>query len=1097
MPVIAGSTFVRPHLNLGYGNDRPDGVNSLPELIEFNAKHNPDHIFGLQSRAGEGATPVELTFSHLQTSVENASAWLVKSGATTGRTKRETQVPPVAILLGSDIGIYVYMAALLRIGTPVLCLSARLTPVAIAHLLKRTSPTCMLINGQVARAARETQAILEDDADVTTIPQFQDALSYEDLLNPEHPSLKGLDIPPRYAEFLYEDRDAVILHSSGTTGLPKPIFHAHAYMLVYAACHRLPEQSEPFRFNVSTLPLYHGFGLLAPSLSLSVGMPFVLPPASVIPTARTTIAAIQSTGAKSMLSVPSIVEDIMKFPGGVGLEVLKTLDFIAIGGAPMKENVGNELASKGVKLLNHWGATEIGAIAPVERIPSGYDWHYLRPRTDMGLEYFKVEDAAGQSTFRLTGHAPGWTEPYVVQDFLVQHPTDAKQFRILGRADDLMVLATGEKIRPANMERAVAEHPDVKDVLAFGDSQLSMGLLVELAAGRAPGDLSVAENHEALLKTIDPYLEKGNSFTDKHGKVTREMVLFTREETKRLIRTDKGSLARKSNYAAFEEEIKACYERADALKAVPFPLPGDGALLKFVRELVRNVTSNDEFATSEGDSADFFEAGMDSLQASRLRRTILNGLRVTKGLSTPVTDIEDDFCFQNSTVEKLHAATVAVMEGTYGESGGLSKEEIRLAAMDDMVEEFRNELKSYADLASEARKLRAEGSSQTDSGAVIVLTGSTGSLGCMLVARLSSDPSVSKLICLNRPGSGNVKQRQIDAMKKRGAVMDPQNWDKVAIYEAEVSRPDFGLGDKVKELYGVTHVIHNAWPVNFNRNLSSFSPHVRALCNLSRLSIISSGLRGAGSPPTRILFASSIAVVGRYPVLNPSELQVPEIPLGGINTAAFGYPEAKWVCERVLMAADELYGTGSGEEALIRGSNVRIGQMTGAEGTGAWNEMEHFPILVRTSQTLKKLPILHGSLSWMPVNRAANAITDYLFSKRFAPFYHMENPSRQSWSGLLENLAAVLGGSSTPLPLVTFQDWLASVRELGDDLERNPAFKVINFLEHDFVRMASGPVILGTAEAKKDSVTMVNSTAVDKKHLEEYVAYWKSVKALK
>ncbi|KAF9023696.1 hypothetical protein BDZ89DRAFT_152077 [Hymenopellis radicata] len=131
-PGYIRSTFIRPHVNTGYGNDHPDGVNSLPELIEFDAEHNPDHIFGLQSRVGD-APPFEITIAKLQTAVENASGWLVQSGATPGRTSRDTKVPPVAILLGSDIGIFMYMAALNRLGTPVLCLSARLTPVILSR----------------------------------------------------------------------------------------------------------------------------------------------------------------------------------------------------------------------------------------------------------------------------------------------------------------------------------------------------------------------------------------------------------------------------------------------------------------------------------------------------------------------------------------------------------------------------------------------------------------------------------------------------------------------------------------------------------------------------------------------------------------------------------------------------------------------------------------------------------------------------------------------------------------------------------------------------------------------------------------------------
>jgi hypothetical protein len=118
-PVLADSTFIRPHLNLGYVEDQLGAVNSLPELIEFAAQHNPDHIFGVQTRVGEDACPCEITFSDLRDAMEHTSAWLVSTGVTTGRTQRDQVVSPVGILLGSDIGIFIYMAALLRIGTPV------------------------------------------------------------------------------------------------------------------------------------------------------------------------------------------------------------------------------------------------------------------------------------------------------------------------------------------------------------------------------------------------------------------------------------------------------------------------------------------------------------------------------------------------------------------------------------------------------------------------------------------------------------------------------------------------------------------------------------------------------------------------------------------------------------------------------------------------------------------------------------------------------------------------------------------------------------------------------------------------------------------
>lgn len=114
--------FVRPTVNCGYGKDEPNGVSSVQELLEFNAHHNPDHIFCTQFKkdaSGKPHTLHEITFRQILKAVDRASAWLVKSGCTSGRSKQEETVAPVGILLSSDITIFIYIAALLRIGTPV------------------------------------------------------------------------------------------------------------------------------------------------------------------------------------------------------------------------------------------------------------------------------------------------------------------------------------------------------------------------------------------------------------------------------------------------------------------------------------------------------------------------------------------------------------------------------------------------------------------------------------------------------------------------------------------------------------------------------------------------------------------------------------------------------------------------------------------------------------------------------------------------------------------------------------------------------------------------------------------------------------------
>ncbi|KAF9018364.1 acetyl-CoA synthetase-like protein [Hymenopellis radicata] len=998
------STFIRPHINIGYGQDRLYGVESLPELIEFNARHNPNHVFALQTRPGD-APAREITFSELQTAVENACAWLVSSGATVIRTSRETKVPPVAILMGSDVGIFIYMAALNRLGTPVLCLSARLTPVAIAHLITETHPS-----------------------------------TYSSALRQP--------IPPKYEDFRYGDRDSLILHSSGTTGLPKAVWHAHAFILTNGTNHNLPPRPDSYPVNLSTLPLYHSFGLLAPCLSLAIGMPLVLTAATVIPTGRSTLKMIEITNANTMFTVPSILEEMLRLPDGAGVDALKKLQFIAVGGAPIKESVAEELTARGVKLLNHWGCTELGAIATIQPVPAGYDWRYIIPRKDTGLRY----EPAGDQTYRLVGRAPGWDEPHVVQDLLVVHPSDASQYRIMGRADELLVLANGEKVRPTGMEDAVKDHPSVKAVLAFGEGRESMGLIVELAGDAHADD------------TLWEYVEKGNVVTDKHGKVTRDMVIVTSEGVKALIRTDKGSLQRKANLALFEEEINRAYEAAGGDgKSAPFV--GDARSL--LRELVYDVSGIPEYRDGKADKVDFFEAGMDSLQATRLRKAILNSLRATTSLPIPIqeNDVESDFCFQYSTLETLTTAVNKLLAGEV--ESQQSSEEKRIGILEAMVEKYRAQLVAFSGTARDTRARKKSMGSSARDGKVVLLTGSTGSLGCLLLSRLLADESVEKVICVNRArdDGADPMKRQVGLMHRRGAVVDETALKRVSFMDTDVSSAEWTDPEVDPIMLRVTHIIHNAWPVNFNRHVTSFESHIAGLVNLLKLCILSSQ---NCLYPTRLIFASSVAVVGRYPVLHPN---------GPCDVhGKVWLPEGKWVCERLIQIADHLYGMEGLK--LIRGSSVRIGQMTGAEGCGAWNESEHFPIIIHTSKMM-------GSLSWMPVNRAGNAIVDLLFSERFRPTYHLENPSRQSWRGVMKDFSSLLN-----LPLISLDEWLAKVRLLGDG---TPAFKIMHFLERDFARMASGEVILGTSEAKEDSKQMVMSTSLDRTHLEEYISYWEKV----
>ena len=671
-----------------------------------------------------------------------------------------------------------------------------------------------------------------------------------------------------------------------------------------------------------------------------------------------------------MLTVPSIVQDILRSHEADGLAMLRQLEILAIGGAPMKESVIQELVRAKVNFLNHWGmfqtficcqgssskietkgTTEIGPIAPIEHPPREYDGLYLVPRSDTSLAFIARED-----TFRLIGRAPGWKEPYVVQDLLVSNPRNCKQFKILGRADDLIVLATGEKVRPATLEKEIAKHPRVKDVLAFGDGKFELGVIVEVDKGVVPPCVNLDIQQEVLAFIgrlgLDAYIQRGNDYVEGHAKVAQEMVVLTTDDVRPLKKTDKGSLARKENYGLFEKEIKKCYERLEVTRCSPVSMT-QGALRLMINEHIRKLG-----VCLEDDSADFFDAGMDSLQAARLRRALLGRLGATESAAHVPTDV----VFANPSVDKLCAALSYESHASQANfSTILSREERRIEAMEAMATKYMKVLASFLDITDLSRP-RSRQSRVSENKSIVLLTGSTGNLGCFLLAGLARDPDVSSIICLNRSGPTSLRARQLEQLKKHGISLSKYEWAKIALYECNLSQDGLGLEPKaVGQLLDVTHIIHNAWPVNFSWSLSSFEPHIRAIVNLVRVALESALWRVDGNP-IRFMFASSIAVVANYPRLNSNGPEkVPERPFGPAHTAEMGYAEAKWVCEELMLSATRMYNT------RLQCCSARIGQMSGSERSGVWNEREHFPVMMRMSCVTKTLPRLQGVRRPFPI----------------------------------------------------------------------------------------------------------------------------------
>ena len=80
---------------------------------------------------------------------------------------------------------------------------------------------------------------------------------------------------------------------------------------------------------------------------------------------------------------------------------------------------------------------------------------------------------------------------------------------------------------------------------------------------------------------------------------------------------------------------------------------------------------------------------------------------------------------------------------------------------------------------------------------------------------------------------------------------------------------------------------------------------------------------------------------------------IPDVPIDASVALSTGYTESKWVGETILKTISEMSAkVGTPLRTIV----MRLGQITGSLGNGAWNTAEHIPTLLKSSQYLGCLP---------------------------------------------------------------------------------------------------------------------------------------------
>lgn len=883
-----------------------------------------------------------------------------------------------------------------------------------------------------------------------------------------------------------------VLHTSGSTGLPKPIIIRQGMVAIADALQSLPTWkgekvataawAEAKRIFVP-MPLFHMAGIIGVIINAFYqNCPVVLGPTDRPMTSDLVVECLNNADVESAMLPPAIIEDLGQSEEGI--RALAKLVSVAYGGGNLARECGNRLTKQGARLINLMGATEYAPFAVYTKSDPML-WQYFHYNKDiLGCEFRRQdgdEDVYEMIMVRQKENSkhPGlqgvfYTFPelkeWSTKDLYRPHPTLPDHWIYHGRSDNIIVFSNGEKLNPVTIEEIISDHAELKGAMVVGSQKFQAGVIVEPKVNP-----KTKEEEKALLDRVWPLVEHANGETVQHGRISRDMLVLS-NPTKPFLRAGKGTIQRAMTVKLYQEDIDKMYENSGAAdeEAPKLNIESESALARSIVETLQK-----QLAAKDLDvDIDFFAAGIDSLGVMNASKILRAGLKES-GYEVDAKVLAPKVIYTNSTPGRL--ATHIFNTVINGQNGTQSEDEQQQEAMAAIHRRYTQNLIKATPNRPDPR----------NENQVIILSGSTGMLGSYLLDLMGRNSRVSKIVCLNRAPDGGRAQ-QVKALADRGldvSIVD----SKAEFYHADMSKPDLGLDTKVYQrlLAETDRIIHNAWPVNFNIPIESFEPFLAGVRYIGDLA-------ATASKRVAVTFISSIAIADRWHIQERGSAKVPEARLEDMSLPGGGYGRSKMVGSLII------------EDAAAKNAGdfpytvVRVGQVAGPQAEkGMWNRQEWLPSIIASSLYLKALPSELGAMDrvdWTPAEAIAKLVLEaagvtrvMLQADDINGYYHGVNPHETKW-GSLAAAVQEFYGKDRIRELVPFSEWCDRLEKTQADGEEsvahNPGVKLLDSYRGMAAAAGMKPVVYDMAKTSERCPVVGETTAVTPDMMKHWCGQW-------
>jgi len=402
---------------------------------------------------------------------------------------------------------------------------------------------------------------------------------------------------------------------------------------------------------------------------------------------------------------------------------------------------------------------------------------------------------------------------------------------------------------------------------------------------------------------------------------------------------------------------------------------------------------------SVGRQDDFFTLGGQSLQATQMAAAIRRRLTLpaTESRSLIQALLESPTLAEYARlVDRLRTATVPLAIG-------------RGAHIDfDRESQIDAQLDFSGPRAGDPQAPRS-----------VLLTGASGFLGVYLLDRLAR-AGVKEVICLVRAATDRAAGDRLAGRMHRFGLDIERVADVVRPLAGDLTQPRFGLSDAQFSTLAtrVEVIVHAGSHVNFAYPYDA----LRAANVGGTATILHLASQHTVKP---VHYVSTIAVIAGCGVSGIRYVDERD-PLRHPDRICLGYPESKWVAERMIHRAVQ-----RGLPATI----YRPYEITGTRDRAIWNTDTMMCALFRTIAESGLSPDIPLPLDFVPVDFTAEAIVHTLTARPPAGrVLHLTNPHDARLSLLDERLAA-MGYQVQRLP---YHTWVARLADLTAADPRHP-----------------------------------------------------------